>query len=194
MIAKDLNLSLKQRPVQPEDNSARERTSAEPTAIAKHRAVSQKEQPTKATYNSNKGFWIGLFGIAFVNMLFLVLAALWLSGLPLSAPTQTNSLAVPNASEITLTLTEVNRRLDEISQALLDLQATAKIRPQPPVDGSFDINQQLRQALSDHKDISDSTASANNESAAPTSWHVNLGTSSSREEALKKQKKIRAFG
>lgn len=193
MIAKDLNLSLKQRPVQPKESPARERASAEPTAIAKHSMVSQKKRPSKVTYNNNKGVWIGLFGIAFVNMLFLVLAGIWLSGMPLGTPTQTNSIAAQSASELTLTLTEVNRRLDEINQTLLDLQARAKTRVQPPVAAPFDINGQLRQALSDHESNSDTTA-AHKESVAPKSWRVNLGTFSSRDEAAKKQQEIKTAG
>ena len=193
MIAKDLNLSLKQRPVQAENNPVRGRTSAEPTAIAKHSAVSQANRPTKATYNNNRGFWIGLFGIAFANMLFLILAGIWLSGLPLGTSTQTTSIAAQKASEITFTLTEMNHRLDAISQALLDLQVTTKIRLQPPLADPFDINRQIRQALADHENSSDATA-AKKESAAPLSWRVNLGTFSSREEALKKQQRIKTFG
>lgn len=194
MIAKDLNLSLKQRPVQAEDNSARKRASADPTAMPMHSTVSQKKRPTKAAYNSNKGLWVGLFGIAFVNMLFLVLAGIWLSGTPLNTSTQTNSIAARSASEISLSLNDVNRRLDEISQTLQDLQVTAKTQLQPPAAAPFDINLQLRQALSDHESSSDSAAAANNIPAAPISWRVNLGAFSSRDEALKKQQLIRTFG
>ena len=193
MVAKDLNLSLKQRPVQPKDNPISGRSSAEPTAIAKHSAVSPKNRQAKASNRNNKGLWIGFFVIAFANMLFLLLAGIWLSGLPLGTSIQTTPIAAQNASEITLTLTGVNRRLDAISEALLDLQVTAKIQPQAAVSEPLDINRQIRQALADHYNSGNATA-AKTESAAPISWRVNLGTFSNRKEALNKQQKIESFG
>jgi len=156
MTTKDLNLSLNRGLIQPK--AGRNRKQKGPNVKVQPSAPRQKKRIAKlAPGSSGSRQWVAITGIAVANMLFLVLAGIWLSGHSYDSSARISSARVELTPELALTLTEINRRLDTIELQLGGLQLTIDGQHQPIVSDQFDIDGQLREALTGYEETTNST-------------------------------------
>lgn len=189
MTRKDLNLSLdnsliQDRPVTESmrSNIAGVSTSQKPGKYAK--------APPQASRRNIPALTVAI--IAVTNMVFLLLAGLWLSTLPYTNAAPNTSIALNTTPQMELMLAETNERLAAVELQLEELALALG-------------NQQL--AAMDRLDSEDKSLSegeSEDEPAIPVSakeiktptdnWYVNLGTFASEQAAASLQSQLLSIG
>lgn len=188
MTRKDLNLSLDRGLL--EQGAHQHRAPPNPDAVVdfssrqpKQRAARQKSRQPRA------GQWsaITIAIIAVANMLFLMVAGIWLSGHTYDSAARPDATGVDISPEINLLLLQVDNRLKTIEQQLGSLQLALDEQQSIAASDSFDLDSHVRETLGQQQETVTAPAPA-------PAWHINLGNFDSREVALGLQQRLQAIG
>ncbi len=188
MTRKDLNLSLDRGLLEPSANQ--HRTPHGPDDGVQLASRKQNKRPAGQTRgHAGGGQWtaITIALIAVANMLFLMVAGIWLSGHTFDSAARPGAARAEITPELGLLLAQINNRLSTIDQQLGDLHLALDKQQAIIVPDSFDIDSHLREALSQDENTTDAPPPA-------ATWHINLGNFDSREVALGLQQRMQAIG
>jgi len=190
MSTKDLNLSLEYdladtdyRGVGPRAGRGREPTATGRPVRGRQKSAAARQKPAARKFRKRSGAsgWLAA-AVALANMLFLLLAGIWLTGYN-QQPT-----APPTASVATIAdpgLSDLRTQLASMQQQLASLQAA--------VEAQHRLLAVTRAESAD--DAPAQAAAAGAGQAAPDpSWHVNLGHVQTREESVAMQRELQALG
>ena len=199
MTNKDLNLALDNSFIQPtsisEDERSNQTTPKAPMPTHTKCDATTTPKPSKLprglALESSHYKWL-VIAVVFINMLFLLLAGLWLSAQE-EPPREMIITAAPKADKnAEPMLNELNDKLLSLDQKLDQLQLTVSEQQRLIASSALDLDKRL-QALSLQ---SKSTLKTETKKTPlpPKSWYVNLGTFSTKEAALKLQKQVQDLG
>lgn len=188
MTRKDLNLSLARDLLEPA--AQQYRAPQNPDAVVEF--SSRQRQQRAAGQKSRQpggGQWsaITIAVIAVANMLFLMVAGIWLSGHTYDSAARPGAASVETSPEINLLLLQIDNRLKTVEQQLGGLQLALDEQQPIMASDSFDIDSHVRDTLSQQEIAIDAPAPA-------PAWHINLGNFDSREVALGLQQRLQAIG
>ena len=186
MTSKDLNLSLDRGLIQSKaDHNRIPQGSDAGVGPASRQHKKRATGPTRGHGGGRQ--WIAVAVIAVANMLFLMLAGIWLTGHTYDSAARLSAAHAGITPELQLMLAQIDNRLNTIEQQLGGLQSTLDGQQALKVSDTFDIDKQLREALDQHEPTAHTPA-------PPVAWHVNLGNFDSREVALGLQQRLQAIG
>lgn len=231
MTNKDLNLALDKHLIQPEDDAPSPSsnqfnrtnfTAAEPgddALIEESRPRSDRLQantrdhhreplfPQWLTDTKQPFLWLSV-ALVSINLIFLLIAGIWLSGLNDQTTDRQSQLSVSTEQQLSNQLTSLDEQLTEIQQRLDQLTLSVSEQQQLIATSANDLTKELesltaQQALLSNRVIkaestaATDTATKNKTPTSPTAqkkWHVNLGTFSTKEAAMRLQKQLLALG
>ena len=203
MTTKDLNLSLDRallpsniaRDRKPANSEMRHDAAPAGARRANKKAAAKSRQPAA---NSRPGMAAAC--IATANMLFLVLAGVWLSGFADRLPA--SPAAAP--ADIAPRLARIEQSITTLEQQLADLQVAANAQQQLIVSAYQSIGDHLQARPDQAPATATQTtpgARAPGETpamaatpAAARSWYVDLGSFPSNKAAVEVQKSLQALG
>ncbi|MEH6616247.1 MAG: SPOR domain-containing protein [Porticoccus sp.] len=207
MTRKDLNLALDNSFIQPapiSDDEINNQTApkiptpphkqcdtAENTIAIPTSSKLPGKPPSRLTLEPSGYKWL-VIAVVFINMLFLLLAGLWLSTQE-QPPREMTIAAAPKADKnAERELNELNGKLLSLDQKLDQLQLTLSEQQRLIASSALDLDKRF-QALS--LQLKNTPETETKKTLLPTkAWHVNLGTFSTKETVLKLQKQIQALG
>lgn len=199
MTAKDLHFSLNSALRRPEPPSEKAATTARPQSRPALAQVAGSRAPGRAPRKLRPAVkpgrpWLPVAAIALLNMAFMALAALWLTGstTPFRAPpvmtnTTSDAAFAPALGELQAAVTD---NTTQLSEQLHSLQTALREQGQRLATLQAEVAQ-LRAAPAP------APAAGNNPAqAAPPAnlWHINLGSFSTPQDALELQQRMKALG
>lgn len=205
MTTKDLNLSFDRGLLQPKEGRGQRakpgntRQAASPAnARPPGNRVPRKAAPQKMRAWQN----ITIAGIAFTNMLFLVVAGMWLTEHTGGLSSQLPSPQPDIAPQLAIMQAKMNQRIDSLEQQLDNLQISINGQQHLIVSAYQDIGTQLKEG---HKaaapadtalpsDKSNQEAPKTKQAPSPKGWYINLGSFSKKQAAAELQKQFQALG
>jgi len=199
MTNKDLNLALNNSFIQPtpmsEDEISNQTTPKAPTHThTKCDATATPKQsklPRWFALESSHHKWL-VIAVVFINMLFLLLAGLWLS----TREEPPREVIITNAPEadknLEPILNKLNDKLLSLDQKLDQLQLTVSEQQRLIASSALDLDKRFQILLLQSKTTL--ATEAKKTPLPPKSWYVNLGTFSTKEAALKLQKQVQDLG
>lgn len=201
MTNKDLNLALDQSFIQPKPLSERGPTHPEPQINPAPTSPQNGQDPTTPhlgpvptgwlSRKSPRHEWI-IVTVVFANMLFLTLAGFWLSAQENQPSEIKVTKTAPSRDPLKITLSKLDTKLLSLDQKLNQLQLTLNEQQRLIATSSLNLDKQV-QGLS--LQLKNTAETAPKKSTPPTkAWHVNLGTFSTKEAALRLQQQILALG
>ena len=199
MTNKDLNLALDNSFIQPtsmskgEENNQAAPKNAPPTHTKCDSAATPKpsKPPRWLALEPSHYKWL-VIAVVFINMLFLLLAGLWLSAQE-KPPREMIITTAPGIDKnAEPALDELNDKLLSLDQKLDRLQLTLSEQQRLYASSALDLDKRF-QALS--LQLQKAPKTETKKTPPPTkAWYVNLGTFSTKEAALKLQKQIEGLG
>lgn len=206
MTTKDLNLSLDRGLLQPK--VAHNRNSAAP--FAQPGAAQRDTRPTSRSTTRRPArqalsSWhvTAVSGVAIANMLFLVLAGLWLSGHTDRTPTQLADSRLDIAPQLRAMEAGIDVRISSLEQQLENLEVTINAQWQLVATARQDIagarpQGDSQQALSAEATSTGATPGEVAQTIDPAQqskdWHVSLGSFSEKNSAASVQGQLQALG
>lgn len=202
MTVKDLNFSfdsnLVRSPVVADRDPAGDPGRADRTARpAPGRPSRGRRKPVQAERRATggRGQLAATIGIALVNMLFLVVAGIWLSGYFFQPAGLGGPAALVEDDRIAPLLVELNSRVGALEQQLADLQVST-VRQQQTIISSQQsmearLTAQWEQALTAREPKPEAAPA---EPPAAPAWYVNLGDYVSREGAAALERQMLDLG
>ena len=149
--------------------------------------------------------WLSVVLVS-INLLFLLLAGLWLSSQDFKQQDNVALAHTPNKA-VTTKLATVNQKLERVQQQLDQLSITLSEQQQLIAKSSHNIDQQLQAfnakqnqfalALQPVKPTTEPKPSQKKAAPSPkptNNWHVNIGTFSSKDAALRLKKQLLVLG
>jgi cell division septation protein DedD len=233
MTNKDLNLAMDKHLIQPEDDTPSSRqnrfnnanfSATEPDDPA-HREESKPrfsdQQTNKKPYQNKASLfprwltdtkqpflWLSV-ALVSVNLVFLLIAGIWLSGLNYQTTGEQNRLGNATNKQFSNKLTSLDEQITEVQQRLDQLALSIREQQQLIANSANDLNKELETLTSGQAQLTnmlklkaENTAAIDAASKdktpisppAPKKWHVNLGTFSTKEAAVRLQKQLLALG
>ena len=205
MTSKDLNLSLDQALFQGRTEKKRQSQAPAPGRIS--RITAEQSAPPGHRKRSDKPLakprasrqWLVVSCVAVANMLFLLLAGIWLSGNTYYATAPYNTAPAETSADIVASLAQVTDRLNTLEIKLENLQLSLdRQQLQKPVESENSSPPVNEQPPASPSKIDDTPVA---DSGEPSSvqvkvkpWHVNLGNFDSREAAAATQYRVAAIG
>lgn len=192
MTAKDLHFSFDRSLAQvkaPPPATPRKR---KPEPPATRPAAPARRSDARTGDASARRAWVTACLVALVNMAFLVLAALWLTGntyqwagLPQPASLAGNRSPDPALTDLQASIEGMAREVEALRAALASQS-----------DLLLDIRAQLAGALlrEDTPQAGAASAAVPEDIAAAERWHINLGSFATAESATRLQKQLAAMG
>lgn len=207
MTAKDLHFSLDAGLTPPESQSARQATAARgqtrprlaPVPGARPEGRPKRRQPAAVKTNRQ---WLAVAAIALLNMAFLALAALWLTGNAYQfdgAGSRTaNSADAVSASTLAAMQAGLTERTEQLGQQLGE-QLGQQLDPQlQSLQSTLQEQGRLLAALQSEvaqlRGRLAATAVTTPAQASAKGWHINLGSFPTTRGALELQQQMKAWG
>ncbi len=194
MSAKDLNLSFDRELARARD------ASSGPAPVRNERGgIAEQQQPASGRPPPRKALkrasrpaktqqWVMPAVIALANMVFLVVAGIWLTGTSYPRVPARDPAAMAAAPQAEADLSSLQTQLDVMQQQLVGLQSTLEEQQRLLL---FTRLEAMQPAGADQTDAEDAAASP--EKASPA-WQINLGHFDTRDEAVSMQRELAALG
>jgi hypothetical protein len=189
MSVKDLNLSLDRQlahdesALHPPGGADRRPGSGRLKSVAGTAPSGQKPSPRRVRAGNRNRLWVPTALIALVNMLFLVVAGIWLTG-----PRLTPASNAASAAEVELN--QLQTQLDVMQEQLVLVQSTLEEQQRLLILRQLETPPEVtpQAAATAHEDATAETAPA-----LPT-WQVHLGHFATRDEAIALQLDLAQLG
>lgn len=206
MTTKDLNLSFDRgllRPTETHSQTTKSGNTRQVEAAIETRLP--KNRVPRRTAPQKKLSWQGItiIGIAITNMLFLVLAGIWLSersgGLPPQLATRHSDIT----PQLEVMQARIEQQIDSIEQQLENLQIAINGQQHLIVSAYQDIGLRMHEgkpAAEAPQDTAPPSPAPNQEAPKPgeaeahTGWYINLGSFPTKAAAFEIQEQFQAFG
>lgn len=201
MTTKDLNLSLDRGLFQPKATGKPGAAAGRSGRGTDGRATRQagKPKPGKPVPRQTPKSWQAVVTstMAIANMLFLVLAAIWLSGYAGQPTTRPDAPEAGISPQVEAVQNGIDLRIDALEQQLENIQIAINAQQQLIVSAYQDIGEKLVGVGSPPQASTPAAPTGHEADDAvqpDRDWHVNLGTFSRVEAATEVRSQLEALG